>query len=197
MQLNVLLIFRTYRERGYLGNNILVEHFPGGADGKESAYSMGDSGLIPGSWRCPGGGHSNPLQYSCLENSMDRGVWGARPWGCKELDMTEQLTLSFCKNIFICNNAFSCWVSEKEKKKPYGQLEYLQMAEVMNIWNKHNSIATTCESVRQDSWSPTNWSNFHMHTFFEFLKMLEVFQSLNHLIGIQKKKNTKVPLQNW
>ena len=76
MQLNVLLIFRTYRERGYLGNNILVEHFPGGADGKESAYSMGDSGLIPGSWRCPGGGHSNPLQYSCLENSMDRGPGG-------------------------------------------------------------------------------------------------------------------------
>ena len=49
MQLNVVLIFRRYKERGYLGNNILVERFPGGSDGKESAYSMGDSGLIPGS----------------------------------------------------------------------------------------------------------------------------------------------------
>ena len=45
----MFLIFRRYRERVYLGNNILVEHFPGGSDGKESAYSMGDSDLNPGS----------------------------------------------------------------------------------------------------------------------------------------------------
>ena len=37
---------------------------------------MEDSGLIPGLGRPPGGGHGNPLQYSCLENSMDRGSWG-------------------------------------------------------------------------------------------------------------------------
>ena len=36
-----------------------------------------DMGSIPGSGRCPGGGHGNPLQYSCLENPMDRGVWRA------------------------------------------------------------------------------------------------------------------------
>ena len=41
-------------------------------------------GLIPGTGRSPGGGHGNSLQYSCLENPMDRG-----PWGCKESDMTE------------------------------------------------------------------------------------------------------------
>ena len=39
-------------------------------------------------------GNGNPLQYSCLENSMDGGPWWASPWGHKELDMTEQLTLS-------------------------------------------------------------------------------------------------------
>ena len=49
--------------------------FPGGSDGKESACSAGDWGLIPGSGRSPGEGNGNPLQYSCLENSMDRGVW--------------------------------------------------------------------------------------------------------------------------
>ena len=49
--------------------------FPGGLDGKESACNLGDPGLIPGLGRCPGGGHSNPLQYSCLENPMDRGTW--------------------------------------------------------------------------------------------------------------------------
>ena len=42
--------------------------FPGGSDGKESTCNVGDLGLIPGLGRSPGGGHSNPLQYSCLEN---------------------------------------------------------------------------------------------------------------------------------
>ena len=48
---------------------------PGSSDGKASAYNAGDPGLIPGSGRSPGEGNGNPLQYSCLENSMDRGVW--------------------------------------------------------------------------------------------------------------------------
>ena len=50
---------------------------PGSSDGKESACNAGDLGLIPGSGTSPGGGKSNPLQYSCLENSMDRGAWWA------------------------------------------------------------------------------------------------------------------------
>ena len=49
--------------------------FPGGSDGKESACNVGDLGLIPGLRRSPGGGHGNSLQYSCLENPMDRGAW--------------------------------------------------------------------------------------------------------------------------
>ena len=54
-----------------------------------------DAGLIPGPGRPPGGGHGNPLEYSCLENSMDRGAWGGySPWGCKESGTTEKLTLS-------------------------------------------------------------------------------------------------------
>ena len=48
---------------------------PGGSDGKASAYNAGDQGLIPGSGRSPGEGNGNPLQYSCLENSMDGGAW--------------------------------------------------------------------------------------------------------------------------
>ena len=48
--------------------------FPGGSDGKASAYNAGDQGLIPGSGRSPGEGNGNPLQYSCLENSMDGGA---------------------------------------------------------------------------------------------------------------------------
>ena len=54
--------------------------FPGGSVGKESAFNAGDTvdeSLIPESGRCPGGGHGNPLQYSSLEDPMDRGAWWA------------------------------------------------------------------------------------------------------------------------
>ena len=53
----------------------------GGSDGKESACNAGDLGSIPGLGRSPEGGHGNPLQYSCLENHMDRGVWWATVLG--------------------------------------------------------------------------------------------------------------------
>ena len=55
-------------------------YFPGGSDGKETAYKVGDSGLIPRLGRSPGERNGNPLQYSCLENSMDRGVWGTNTY---------------------------------------------------------------------------------------------------------------------
>ena len=52
-------------------------HFPSGSGGKESACNAGALGSIPGSGRFPGEGNGNPLQYSCLENYMDRGAWWA------------------------------------------------------------------------------------------------------------------------
>ena len=55
--------------------------FPGGSDDNESAYSAGDLGSIPESGESPGKGKSYPLQYSCLENSLDRGVWWATVLG--------------------------------------------------------------------------------------------------------------------
>ena len=48
--------------------------FPGGSDSKENVCNAEDLGLFPGSGRCPGEGNGNPLQYSCLENPMDRGA---------------------------------------------------------------------------------------------------------------------------
>ena len=64
--------------------------FPGGSDSKESACNTGDPGLIPGPGRSPGKGNGNSLQYSCLENSMDRGAWRATvQGGRKESDRTE------------------------------------------------------------------------------------------------------------
>ena len=55
----------------------MYNDFPGGSDGKASAYNAGDLCSIPGLGRSPGEGNGNPLQYSCLENSMDRGAWWA------------------------------------------------------------------------------------------------------------------------
>ena len=55
--------------------------FPGGSDGKASACNVGDRGSIPGLGRSPGDGNGNPLQYSCSENFMDRGVWWATVHG--------------------------------------------------------------------------------------------------------------------
>ena len=65
--------------------------FPFGSDSKEFTCNAEDLGFIPGSGRCPGEGNGYLLQYSCLENSMDRGPWQATvsPWGFKESDMTE------------------------------------------------------------------------------------------------------------
>ena len=60
---------------------------PGGASGKEPTYNAGDikdAGSIPGSGRSPGGGNGNPLQYSYLENPMDRGTWQATVHGVAE-----------------------------------------------------------------------------------------------------------------
>ena len=55
--------------------------FPGGSDGKASAWNAGDPGSIPGSGRSPGEGNGNPLQYSCLENPMEGGAWYATVHG--------------------------------------------------------------------------------------------------------------------
>ena len=61
--------------QGYTGD------FPCGTDGKESAGNAEDLVWIPGLGRSPGGGHGNPLQYSSLENSMNRGAWRATVHG--------------------------------------------------------------------------------------------------------------------
>ena len=58
--------------------------FPGGSEGKASAYSVGDPGSIPGSGRSPEEGNGNPLQYSCRENFMDRGDQQATVHGVAE-----------------------------------------------------------------------------------------------------------------
>ena len=61
--------------------DIMIGILPGGSDGKESAGNAGELDLIPSFGGFPGEGNSYPLQYSCLENSMDRGAWHAAVHG--------------------------------------------------------------------------------------------------------------------
>ena len=61
-----------------------------------------DMSLIPGSGRAPGGGNGNLLQYSCLENPMDRGAWGGYSlWGCKDSDMAEHTAHTQSKSYLL------------------------------------------------------------------------------------------------
>ena len=68
-----------------------MKEFPGGSDGKASAYNAGDLGSIPELGISSGEGNGTPLQYSCLETHGRRSVVGYTPWGHKESHKTEQL----------------------------------------------------------------------------------------------------------
>ena len=72
-----LSFFFSNKHQGFPGGSV-VKNLPANAEG------TGDVGLIPGSGRSPGGGHGNPLQYSRLENFMDRGVWWAQSMGLQK-----------------------------------------------------------------------------------------------------------------
>ena len=84
-----------FRKRSSVSLRKLLFCFPGDSDSKESACNAGDPGLIPGLGRSPGGGNGNPLQYSCQENSMVRGVYGVT-----ESDTTEWLSFIHSWSFF-------------------------------------------------------------------------------------------------
>ena len=79
--------------------------------------------LISVSGRYPGGEHGNPLQYPCLENSMDRGAWGATVYEVtKELDTTEQLNISCTSEILDLGNDITPMVQGAGKKPRFRHL---------------------------------------------------------------------------
>ena len=70
------------------GSLMWLQGFPGGSVVKNPPANAGDTDSIPGAGRSPGEGNGNPLQYSCLENPMDRGAWWATVHGVTESDTT-------------------------------------------------------------------------------------------------------------
>ena len=80
--------------------------FPGCSEGKASAHKAGNLGLIPGSGRSPGEGNGNPLQYSCLENAMDRGAWWTTVNGITksptQLGNVTSTIINVIDHLFMC-----------------------------------------------------------------------------------------------
>ena len=76
-----MLTVQSLVEKSQLHLFMVKCDFPGGSDGKEYACNVEDPSSIPGSGRTPEEGNGYPFQYSCLENSMDRGAWWATVHG--------------------------------------------------------------------------------------------------------------------
>ena len=124
-------------------DSVLATGLPCSSNGKESACQPRGQGSIPG-LGSPSGegseGNGNPLQYSCRENSMDRGAWRVTVHGCRESDTTEQLTQptgavlgtgSMVKEMDINKNKFiwlprvsgaSCWIFRWRTQAPERRL---------------------------------------------------------------------------
>ena len=88
--------------------------YSGGSDGKASARNAGDLGSIPGLGRSPGEGNGNPLQYSCLENSLDGGVWWATVHGVAK---SRTWLSDFTFFLFF---QFMVFVLQQAKQRPEG-----------------------------------------------------------------------------
>ena len=100
-----------------------------------NAADVGDAGSIPGSGRSPGGGHSNPLQYPCLENPMDRGAWQAPVHGVARLKW-----LSTCTDrVYEKSTQGHCKVLDK--------VEHIKRC-TTDLWNQTQQLGTTTSSCR-------------------------------------------------
>ena len=102
-------LLRNYRILcGLMGYLTSFGGFPGGSEVKASACNAGDLGLIPGLGRSPGEGNDNLLQYSCLENPMDRGaLWATVHGVAKSQTRLSDFTFTFCFLYFDCSSIMS------------------------------------------------------------------------------------------
>ena len=120
-----------------------------------------DLGSIPGSGRSLRGGHGNPLQYSFLENTMDRGSWQANSqWGHKESHTTEQLTLSLsyiCTHVCVCVCVCACMHVCSAASIMSDSLHHygLQLAKLLCTWDSPGkNIRVGCHVLLQGIFPP-------------------------------------------
>ena len=92
----------TEGKLGFAGYHLPARGFSGGSEDKASACNAGDPGSIPALGRSPGEGNSNPFQYSCLENPMDRGAWRATVHGvAKSRTRLSDFTSPTCSPLYL------------------------------------------------------------------------------------------------
>ena len=133
--------------------------FPGDSEGKESAYNVGDLGLIPDLGRPHGEGHGNALQYSCLGNPHgQRSLVGCSPCGRKESDTTEQLSttqntpLSFPGGISGKESTFQC-----KRHKRHGFNPWVRKIPLEEGMATHSSILVWEIPMDRGAW----WATVH------------------------------------
>ena len=109
------------------------QYLLGGSVVKNPPVNAGDAGLIPGSERSPGVGNGNPVQYSCLEYSMERGAWCDNPWGHKESDTTEQWTQAHSKYLLRAGFLFQVHIWEISREIYFHQIKYLSLIKALCV----------------------------------------------------------------
>ena len=117
--------------------------FPCGSDGKESACDVTDPASIPGLGRSPGEGNGNPLQYSCLENFMDRGAWWASVHGAERVghDWVTKLVLTVLQRVWhICH----LW----EDPKSYSTSLSILWTQGTNYFKGQFSLSINCLCIK-------------------------------------------------
>ena len=142
--------------------------FPGGSDNNESDFNAGDPGLIPRLGRSPGEGNDHPLQYSCLENSMDRerSLAGYSPWSHKQSDKTEWLpyhhtwrrAFKICESLLYPCNLYCTWTILQLKKWRKGKKK------------NHNKVKTSIKKKKTKLIHGAALGILGLEFIFRFLK---------------------------
>ena len=142
--------------------------FPHSSVSKESACNAGDPGLIPGLGRSPGEGNGNPLQYSCLENPMDRGAWRATVYELARVghNLATRLLLLHSggsdSRESTCNAGDPCSISGSERSLGEGNGNSLQYSCLENPMDRGAWWATVHGIAESDM---TERRHFHLHFF--------------------------------
>ena len=133
-----------------------------------NAGDAGDPGLIPGSGRSPGGGHDNPLQYSCLENPMNRGTWWATVHGVSKGSDTTKVT----KRTHTHAHTHTHTRKQKNSDEHFGQPNIFFFRLFSLMWSESESCSVMSESLRsQGLYSP--WNSLGQNTGVGSLSLLQ------------------------
>ena len=154
--------------------------FPGGSVGKVSACNAEDLGLIPGSGRSPGEGNGNPLQYSCLEKSMDGGAWWATVHGAaKSWTRLSDFFLSFTYLHDICT-----WTPDDTSHLPCMSSCLFQVLPVVFLHWVTTTLSLTMESSLTLVSHPVDLPSEYMQNLTTTHHLYRYYPSLTGIVPV-------------